>query len=191
MDADTWMDSVDAVTRLRRRKVEGERPRPPCLRRRSVQQVAKNRETGRHPEKYRAACRLFSSPDPANRFRLPPPRQTSPRPARRDPRSLDCPRGRTAGELIAAGKTVAEVKKQFEHAQTIRDRCAAAKMPELAANYIKAGLTPDAVSTNLAARKAALDTDPIDNKLGPDGRSNGAPKVASAKEIYALRKQKK
>lgn len=83
-----------------------------------------------------------------------------------------------AGELMAKGKSSAEVAQLLQHASAIHDRCAAANMRERAANYIKASLTPEEVSEDLLKRKAALAGDDIDSRLGP-----ATPKAPAAQMI--------
>lgn len=78
-----------------------------------------------------------------------------------------------AATLLAKGARLAEVKDRFKHADDIRSRCAAAKMPERAANYIYADMSPEEVGDHLLKLQQALDAPEIDNKqpaAGADSR---------------------
>jgi len=73
-----------------------------------------------------------------------------------------------AADFFKSGARLADVQKRFANSTEIRNRCAAAGMPERAARYIQAALDPEEVSKNLLAIKAALDTADIDNKQRDD-----------------------
>lgn len=96
-----------------------------------------------------------------------------------------------AAELFKSGARLSDVQKRFVHAVEIRNRCAAAGLPERAAKYIAANLDPDEVGKNLLMIKAALDTADIDNKQKDE--TSGVPrgsKPFDSRAIYERYKPK-
>lgn len=93
-----------------------------------------------------------------------------------------------ACEFFAKQARLDAVQKFFAPAADIRARCAAATMPERAAKFIAAGLTPDEVGEHLLKIKAALDTADIDNKqrTEPEKKSGVEDAITSQREIYAI-----
>ena len=93
-----------------------------------------------------------------------------------------------AQDFMARGLSLEDVRARFRDAPAIRDACAAAGMPERAANYIKAGLGLDEVRDNLTAVKTATDV-PISNRHISAG---GAAAVEiNHREIYARYERRK
>lgn len=84
-----------------------------------------------------------------------------------------------------------EMKAEIERIKDIRALCVTAKMPELAADYVKSGLSAEAVRARLFERiVAASEGEEINNKEQV-GKPAGKPKAKTpnAKAIYASRKK--
>ncbi|QLS00492.1 head maturation protease, ClpP-related [Enterobacter roggenkampii] len=81
------------------------------------------------------------------------------------------------------------VAAQIERLQAIRTLCASARRPELAADYVRSGLSVEAVRARLFEQLLAAQGAPIDNKEPPV--STEAPLVPSpnTSAIYAARKK--
>lgn len=100
--------------------------------------------------------------------------------------------------FIERGATLEAVRDRLQHAGNIRARCGAARMLHRAADYIRAGATPDEVGANLLALKIAMENGPeIDGHLGPDIDAHGQPRArarsrpSTAAEIYAARNHRR
>jgi hypothetical protein len=94
-----------------------------------------------------------------------------------------------AADFFAKGDRLADVEKRFIHADQIRNRCAAAQMPERATRFIAADMTPEEVSDALTKIKLATDGPEIDNKQPGENRTPSAKEI-DFNEIYALRRKK-
>lgn len=84
-----------------------------------------------------------------------------------------------------------ETKAEIKRIKDIRALCVTAKMPELAADYVKSGLSAEAVRARLFERiVAASEGEEINNKEQV-GKPAGKPKAKTpnAKAIYASRKK--
>lgn len=82
------------------------------------------------------------------------------------------------------------VAAQIERLQAIRTLCASARLPELAADYARSGLSVEAVRARLFDRLLAAQGAAIDNKespLTPDAHAAASPNTSA---IYAARKKK-
>lgn len=96
--------------------------------------------------------------------------------------------------LIASTKLadMATVQAALTRAKGIRDLCAAARLPELAADYVKAGLEPDAVRARLFEKVVGTGQGiEIDNSLPP---ADDEPELVKAQlpnpnAIWAARRQ--
>lgn len=78
----------------------------------------------------------------------------------------------------------------LERAQAIQQLCVAARLPELAADYVKSGISADAVRARLFDRLHGMDVDAIDNKEPTGDAKQSAPqaKTPNPGKIYAARK---
>lgn len=94
-----------------------------------------------------------------------------------------------AGEFIAKGMTVEQVKTRMADVDTIRALCLAAKLPDRAANYVRAGNTKEEVQKELFALVTKRDTTEIDNKLDQDRQRKSVP-VIDTKAIYDSRRER-
>lgn len=82
------------------------------------------------------------------------------------------------------------VSAQIERLQAIRTLCASARLPELAADYARSGLSVEAVRARLFDRLLAAQGAAIDNKeppLIPEAQAAVSPNTSA---IYAARKKK-
>lgn len=82
------------------------------------------------------------------------------------------------------------VTAELERVQAVRDLCVTAKLPELAADYAKAGLSAEAVRARLFDKIIAADKGEIDNKepAADDGKAKA--KAPNSSAIYAARKNR-
>jgi ATP-dependent Clp protease protease subunit len=98
-------------------------------------------------------------------------------------------------------RTVAWVENRLRDSDQIRGRCVAAKRPERANAYIKAGMSVQEVGAHLLEIMIAMQGPEIDNHLSPDmvaglkpetpyNNSNGRGRVMSTAEVYALRNRR-
>ena len=87
-------------------------------------------------------------------------------------------------------KDEASVDAAIARAKAVRELCVSARLPELAADYVKAGLEPEAVRARLFDKLAGngfgeiINTPPLDDQPAPT-----TPKAASPAKVYANRKQ--
>lgn len=99
-----------------------------------------------------------------------------------------------AEELIMNTKLADKeaVAAETERIQAIRDLCVTAKMPELASDYVKSGLSAEAVRARLFDKIVqAQGSRNIDNKEPPvSDKPKTKAKAPSSSEIYAARKGK-
>lgn len=82
------------------------------------------------------------------------------------------------------------VSAQIERLQAIRTLCASARLPELAADYARSGLSVESVRARLFDRLLAAQGAAIDNKeppLTPEAQAAPSPNTSA---IYAARKKK-
>ena len=82
------------------------------------------------------------------------------------------------------------VSAQIERLQAIRTLCASARLPELAADYARSGLSVEAVRARLFDRLLAAQGTAIDNKeppITPEAQAAPSPNTSA---IYAARKKK-
>ncbi|MFK3680675.1 head maturation protease, ClpP-related [Pseudomonas sp. NPDC088890] len=96
--------------------------------------------------------------------------------------------------LIASTKLadMATVQAALTRAKGIRDLCAAARLPELAADYVKAGLEPDAVRARLFEKVVGTGQGiEIDNSLPPadDDSEQIKAQLPNPTDIWAARRQ--
>lgn len=87
-------------------------------------------------------------------------------------------------------KDEASVDAAIARAKAVRDLCVSARLPELAADYVKAGLEPDAVRARLFDKLAGngfgeiINTPPLEDE--PPAPTK--PKAATPSKVYAERK---
>lgn len=82
------------------------------------------------------------------------------------------------------------VSAQIERLQAIRTLCASARLPELAADYARSGLSVEAVRARLFDRLLAAQGTAIDNKeppITPEAQAAASPNTSA---IYAARKKR-
>lgn len=85
----------------------------------------------------------------------------------------------------------AAVAAEVERVQAIRDLCVTAKLPELAVDYVKAGLSADSVRARLFDKIVLVGGKEIDNKEPADGdKPKAKAKAPNPSAIYAARKAK-
>lgn len=85
----------------------------------------------------------------------------------------------------------AAVTAETVRVKAIRDLCVTAKLPELAADYVRSGLSAEAVRARLFDKLVAKAAGEIDNKEPvADKMPKEKPKALNATEIYAARKGK-
>lgn len=85
----------------------------------------------------------------------------------------------------------AAVAAEVERVQAICDLCVTAKLPELAVDYVKSGLSADAVRARLFDRIVLAGGKEIDNKEPADGdKPKAKAKAPNPSAIYAARKAK-
>jgi ATP-dependent protease ClpP protease subunit len=98
----------------------------------------------------------------------------------------------TIQEILMSTKLTdnAAVEAEEKRIEAVRSLCVAARLPELAADYVKAGLSADAVRARLFDKLVDKRAAEIDNKEPAPAAGGGAPKAAKpdAKAIYAARK---
>ena len=82
------------------------------------------------------------------------------------------------------------VAAQIERLQAIRTLCASARRPELAADYVRSGLSVEAVRARLFDQLLAAQGAPIDNKEPPVSTEAPAAPSPNTSAIYAARKKK-
>lgn len=84
------------------------------------------------------------------------------------------------------------VTAEVERVQAIRDLCLTAKLPELAIDYVKAGLSADSVRARLFDKIVQAGGKEIDNKEPAEGEkpSKAKAKAPNPSAIYAARKAK-
>lgn len=92
--------------------------------------------------------------------------------------------------MTTALNNEAETKAEIKRIKDIRALCVTAKMPELAADYVKSGLSAETVRARLFDRIVAASEGEINNKE-PIGKPGGKAKAKTpnAKAIYASRKK--
>lgn len=81
------------------------------------------------------------------------------------------------------------VAAQIERLQAIRTLCASARRPELAADYVRSGLSVEAVRARLFDQLLAAQGTPIDNKEPPVSTEAPAVPSPNTSAIYAARKK--
>ena len=85
----------------------------------------------------------------------------------------------------------AAVAAEVERVQAIRDLCVTAKLPELAVDYVKAGISADSVRARLFDKIVLAGGKEIDNKEPADGdKPKAKAKAPNPSAIYAARKAK-
>lgn len=85
----------------------------------------------------------------------------------------------------------AAVAAEVERVQAIRDLCVTAKLPELAVDYVKAGISADSVRARLFDKIVLAGGKEIDNKEPADGdKPKAKVKAPNPSAIYAARKAK-
>ena len=94
-----------------------------------------------------------------------------------------------AGDFIAGGKTPDQVRAWLKDSDAIRAACVAAKLPDRANRYIKAGFTLIEARSDLFEILQAGDVH-IDNKLPIKERDAKEVVVIDANEIYAKRRRR-
>jgi hypothetical protein len=82
------------------------------------------------------------------------------------------------------------VSAQIERLQAIRTLCASARLPELAADYARSGLSVEAVRARLFDRLLAAQGAAIDNKEPPTAPEAQAAASPNTSAIYAARKKR-
>lgn len=82
------------------------------------------------------------------------------------------------------------VSAQIERLQAIRTLCASARLPELAADYARSGLSVEAVRARLFDRLLAAQGTAIDNKEPPLTPEAQAAAIPNTSAIYAARKKR-
>lgn len=89
-------------------------------------------------------------------------------------------------------KDDATVDAEIVRAKAVRDLCVSARLPELATDYVKAGLDAAAVRARLFDKLVGSGFGEINNKLpAPDEKPDAPkPKAASPAKVYADRKAK-
>jgi len=93
-----------------------------------------------------------------------------------------------AGDFLAQGKTPEQVRERLKDAGPIRSACVAAKLPDRAQRYIKAGFSLEEVRSDLFEILQARDID-IDNRLPIKDRTLTQRVVINSDEIYAARRK--
>ncbi|WP_121495681.1 head maturation protease, ClpP-related [Pseudomonas aeruginosa] len=94
--------------------------------------------------------------------------------------------------LTLAGnlKDEASIDAAVTRAKAVRDLCVSARLPELAADYVKAGLEPDAVRARLFDKLAGngfgeiINTPPLEDDPTPPSKS----RAATPSKVYAARR---
>lgn len=84
----------------------------------------------------------------------------------------------------------AAVTAELGRVQAVRDLCVTAKLPELAADYAKAGLSAEAVRARLFDKIIAADKGEIDNKEPAADEGKAKAKAPNSSAIYAARKNR-
>ena len=86
----------------------------------------------------------------------------------------------------------AAVAAEVERVQAIRDLCLTAKLPELASDYVKAGISADSVRARLFDKIVQAGGKEIDNKEPAEGdkQPKAKAKAPNPSAIYAARKSK-
>ncbi len=86
----------------------------------------------------------------------------------------------------------AAVAAEVERVQAIRDLCLTAKLPELASDYVKSGLSADSVRARLFDKIVQAGGKEIDNKEPAEGgkQPKAKAKAPNPSAIYAARKSK-
>lgn len=86
----------------------------------------------------------------------------------------------------------AAVAAEVERVQAIRDLCLTAKLPELASDYVKSGLSADSVRARLFDKIVLAGGKEIDNKEPAEGdkQPKAKAKAPNPSAIYAARKSK-
>lgn len=97
-----------------------------------------------------------------------------------------------AESLIIAQASVDQVKARIADARAIKASCALARMPELAEDYIAAGMPLDRVKRQLVAITARVDHGEIDTSLDTRAafRSPGTPPPFDVRATYAERNRR-
>ncbi|MFU3415367.1 Clp protease ClpP, partial [Pseudomonas aeruginosa] len=94
--------------------------------------------------------------------------------------------------LTLAGnlKDEASIDAAVTWAKAVRDLCVSARLPELAADYVKAGLEPDAVRARLFDKLAGngfgeiINTPPLEDDPTPPSKA----RAATPSKVYAARR---